>query len=200
MGEESTIEKIQAAAQNHTFNKYLFRLQTTLLALTMGQSVSKKETTFDVSQRDSRNTESDSRCPHGFDSCEYYVRRYCCLDGSTTMGWKKGDPEDDVILKIDALEREMRTVEYLSRTWEKVCRRHSKYLQSLRSKLKARLDKPGRMKPSFVSIGERLIVVVVIDSNRLYVLVEERREWERVHGIDVQWSTSYVSRSQVIRS
>lgn len=65
----------------------------------------------------SRQTALDTKdqlCPHGFESCEYYIMRdrlICHHDSASgkTIVWAKGDPEDDIIRRVDELYSRMIT-------------------------------------------------------------------------------------------
>lgn len=114
-----------------------------------------EETTSTLSQSD---TESDSKCLHGFEGCEKYVRRWkevCFRDSSTVVTWEAGDPEDEIAKRIDGLEQQMKVLWRLrsvnkkklgeSSVWIELEADGDRALEELDAKLKARLAKSGEI-------------------------------------------------------
>lgn len=86
------------------------------------------------------------KCPHGFEGCEAYTQRFYLVDKHTKVAWKKGDPEDKAVIRIDELELRMRAAGYPfgeRKAWMELSRYRRSTLKSLETMLRARLDNAG---------------------------------------------------------
>lgn len=89
------------------------------------------------------------RC--GFSSCTEYMQRIYYANCNTRVAWPEGAPEDEIIRKVDALERKMRESAEDSVRIELAAER-STLLEELHSKLQARMDDSG--KKCFIAVED----------------------------------------------
>lgn len=62
---------------------------------------------------------NENKCPHGFESCEVYVQRALSVSRDVVVVWVEGDPADDLMFKIDRIERQMKILGILP--WKDRC-------------------------------------------------------------------------------
>ena len=120
---------------------------------------SETKTVFPFSQQTVVERHEPKTC--GFEDCEKYVRRVDSVYTGEGMpdihtewsefkdvAWEAGDPEDEVIERIDKCEVEMKALELEGQRWRgawtALNKERCEHLELLATKLKARFDKDGK--------------------------------------------------------
>lgn len=102
-----------------------------------------------ISQLDIQDVELESKCPHGFESCMRFIQRfhYVYYDGRMRkFVWAEGDPEDELMFKIDKFEVGLRRLlkdPCENGYWLRYAIYGSGDHEQLQSMLIARLEEPG---------------------------------------------------------